>query len=138
MMFDRIRYNFNTTNLSDIAWSEYGLTQDQVIRQAEIKFDRGKPVSAHRFYRVFRGKHKVYGVVALKRWDLGRLPLEERTVELFKAEISAWRSLSHPNILPFLGAYMESDQLYLVSPWADNGTVLEYLKAHPDADRRRL
>ncbi|KAG8900248.1 hypothetical protein FRB99_006179 [Tulasnella sp. 403] len=132
---------FNSTTSVDAAWSEYGLTQEQLIRRAEIKFDRGKPVSVATpggFCTLFRGKHKVHGTVALKRLDVDRLQLEERTVEPFKAELLVWQSLSHSNILPFLGPYIENDQLYLVSPWADNGFILEYLKAYPDADRRRL
>ncbi|KAG8898856.1 hypothetical protein FRB99_007096 [Tulasnella sp. 403] len=141
-VLDTVRPPFSGTNSSsDTAWFAYGLAQDQLIQRAEIKFDRAKPVQLPTpggFCKLFRGKLKGHGGVALKLLDICRLRAEEQAVEPFKAELFAWRSLSHLNVLKFLGPYMEDGQLYLVSPWAENGSVLEYLKRSPDADRQNI
>ncbi|KAK1216068.1 hypothetical protein PQX77_021299 [Marasmius sp. AFHP31] len=46
-------------------------------------------------------------------------------------EAIVWRQLKHPNVLPFHGIYYsESEsQFCLVSPWMENGNLLQYLKA---------
>jgi serine/threonine protein kinase len=51
-----------------------------------------------------------------------------------------WKELEHPNILPFLGVDMTLRQpsYCLVSPWMENGNVLEFIKAHPNPDRLAL
>ena len=56
----------------------------------------------------------------------------------FKCVVSAviWKNLSHPNILPFLGATI--DPLQLVSEWMPGGTLPQYIKNNPDADRLEL
>jgi len=46
-------------------------------------------------------------------------------------EFITWRQLSHPNVLPFYGVHFVKDTLEtrfcLVSPWMDNGNVVEFL-----------
>lgn len=47
----------------------------------------------------------------------------------------------HPNILPFLGIHrLETDvpRVCLISPWLENGNVVEFLEAFPDTDRLKL
>ena len=46
-----------------------------------------------------------------------------------------WKALDHPNILPLLGVTMVENQFVMVSEWAENGNINEYVKAKPDADR---
>ncbi|KAJ7875245.1 kinase-like domain-containing protein, partial [Mycena leptocephala] len=46
----------------------------------------------------------------------------------FSREALIWRQLSHPNLLPFFGLYYLGTRLCLVSPWMENGNILEYLK----------
>ncbi|KAF8166355.1 hypothetical protein K438DRAFT_1857495 [Mycena galopus ATCC 62051] len=46
---------------------------------------------------------------------------------VFYREALIWRQLSHPNLLPFFGAYYlegSKSQLCLVSPWMENGNAL--------------
>ncbi|KAF8589932.1 kinase-like protein [Ramaria rubella] len=54
-------------------------------------------------------------------------------------ECLAWTSFNHPNILECLGfstcVSMNTDLPALISPWMQNGTVLSYLEARPEADR---
>ncbi|KAJ6456478.1 kinase-like domain-containing protein [Mycena sanguinolenta] len=53
----------------------------------------------------------------------------------FSREALIWRQLSHPNLLPFFGAYYlefgTKCQLCLVSPWMENGNISRYLKGNP-------
>ncbi|KIJ27061.1 hypothetical protein M422DRAFT_138631, partial [Sphaerobolus stellatus SS14] len=53
-------------------------------------------------------------------------------------EYQIWASLSHPNILPFLGYSNSLSQTSLcgipaiISPWMRNGTLSQYLEENPD------
>jgi len=49
-----------------------------------------------------------------------------------------WSRLCHPNVLPLLGAATINTRLVMVSAWMVHGTVNEFVKAHPDADRLGL
>ncbi|CAE6437420.1 unnamed protein product [Rhizoctonia solani] len=53
----------------------------------------------------------------------------------FHRELSAWRKLAHPNILPFLGVVVV-DKMYLgmVSPYMPNGSAPKYISETPDAN----
>jgi hypothetical protein len=54
-------------------------------------------------------------------------------VQRFIREALVWRTLNHPNILPFLGidtaTFEDSDMICLVSPWMTHGTASDYVKA---------
>lgn len=49
-----------------------------------------------------------------------------------------WKGLKHPNVLPFLGMIELSEALYLVSPYVENGSADDYIRARPDVDRPSL
>lgn len=49
-----------------------------------------------------------------------------------------WSMLSHPNILEFIGTCQFNANIYMVSPWAENGDVGTYLRQHGDIDRLRV
>ncbi|KAG8894618.1 hypothetical protein FRB99_001097, partial [Tulasnella sp. 403] len=86
------------------------------------------------FGDLLRGTHPVHGDVALKR--LRNLTNDER--HLFVLEARTWQALSHPNILKFLGTYTLSADLYMVSPYQENGSLPQYIRDHPDADRPKF
>lgn len=46
--------------------------------------------------------------------------------------------LKHPRILQFLGIYDIDGVTYLVSPFAEYGSLPGYLKRRPEVDRGRL
>ena len=59
--------------------------------------------------------------------------------QTFFKEALLWGHLSHPNILPFYGIYhLEDGRISFVSPWMENGNVIEYLKNHPLANHLLL
>ncbi|EIW81847.1 kinase-like protein [Coniophora puteana RWD-64-598 SS2] len=53
-------------------------------------------------------------------------------------EAAIWRYLRHPNVLPFLGAVYNGTEIHVVTPFMENGSVMDYLERNPDVDRVRL
>ncbi|KAG9044122.1 hypothetical protein FS837_008758, partial [Tulasnella sp. UAMH 9824] len=68
---------------------------------------------------IFKGIHKMVGKVAMKRIRIGDT-IDEK-----------WA-------LRFLGTSKRGGHLYLVSPFIENGNLLNYLERFPDANRVRL
>jgi serine/threonine protein kinase len=79
--------------------------------------------------------------LCLRFVSLGSLPLNcgLTGIQEFGREALIWRQLCHPNLLPFFGLYYLDNRLCLVSPWMENGNVMEFLKkAPPSANRLSL
>ncbi|KAG8903262.1 hypothetical protein FRC01_009260, partial [Tulasnella sp. 417] len=91
-----------------------------------------------RFGDVFRGVHKTVGEVALKRLRVGGTGTDDQVIRRFEREADTWRRLEHPHVLKFLGTYKPDAHLYFVSPFAKNGTLLEYVHDCPSINRVRL
>ncbi|KAG8903246.1 hypothetical protein FRB99_003563 [Tulasnella sp. 403] len=112
--------------------------QDGITVKGEIKFE--SPIAvviSGGFCDIFRGRHREFGRVALKRLRIA-LPLSNEYVEILWREAETWKELTHPHILPFLGTYSDNGQLYLVSPWAENGSLPEFLSKRPKENRAKL
>ncbi|KAG8696091.1 hypothetical protein FRC08_007374 [Ceratobasidium sp. 394] len=79
--------------------------------------------------------------VAIKcaRW---RLRLDDtqgdKTLKRVARELYTWSRLKHENVLALLGLAQFQDQTAMVSPWMENGTLLEYIRRNPDTERHRL
>jgi serine/threonine protein kinase len=61
--------------------------------------------------------------------------------QLLIREMIIWHNHRHPNLLPFEGVFRPNNnfgEIYLVSPFLENGTVAQYLENHPDVERRLL
>lgn len=55
----------------------------------------------------------------------------------FSCEAVIWRQLCHPNVLPFYGVYHLADnsaRVCLVSPWMENGNIVDFLKQAPETN----
>ncbi|KAG8898857.1 hypothetical protein FRB99_007097 [Tulasnella sp. 403] len=100
----------------------------------KIKISSTLPSARGGFGDLLRGTHPVHGDLALKR--LRNLTNEERY--LFVLEARTWQALSHPNILKFLGTYTLDAVEYMVSPFQENGSLLQYIRHHSDADRQKF
>ncbi|KAK7470070.1 hypothetical protein VKT23_001510 [Stygiomarasmius scandens] len=62
---------------------------------------------------------------------------KETTAFAFRHEALLWRQLNHPNVLPFLGVNVNlftPARLSLVSPWMENGNIIQYLTNHSGHD----
>ena len=46
-------------------------------------------------------------------------------------EAVVWKRISHPNILQFIGVTL-TNEIAVVSNWAENGSILKYLKDPPE------
>ncbi|KAG7097312.1 hypothetical protein E1B28_004673 [Marasmius oreades] len=74
-------------------------------------------------------------IVCLK---VSKVYLTSDAGQLFKdylREAIVWRQLKHPNLLPFLGVYHLDDnrhQFCLVSPWMENGNLVQFTKDNLD------
>ncbi|KAJ6501178.1 kinase-like domain-containing protein, partial [Mycena vitilis] len=62
----------------------------------------------------------------------------EAILKEFGQEALIWRQLCHPNLLPFFGVYYLDNRLCLISPWMENGNIMEFLRAQPNTDRLSL
>jgi len=73
--------------------------------------------------------------VALKHL---RAPDPSKFQKRFDREHTIWATLDHPNVLPFLGTAELGPGVCFVSPWMDNGNVMDYIARHPKVDREVL
>ncbi|KAG8894978.1 hypothetical protein FRB99_000826 [Tulasnella sp. 403] len=108
------------------------ITADHLI-DSKIKFDEKCPIQSGGYAHIFRGAHETFGNVALKRLKVDGV--KPQNIALFESEVDTWRVLDHVHILPFIGTFFKGGHLYIISPWAENGALPDYLKSHPDADR---
>lgn len=46
----------------------------------------------------------------------------------FEQEVSAWKNLNHPSLLPFLGTVSIGSNRFMVSPWMKWDSVTKYLR----------
>jgi len=68
-------------------------------------------------------------------------PGTDGTKQEFYHEMVRWKYISHPNIIPFLGVLEElpgPPRFCIVSPWLENGNILEYLSKSPNVNRFEL
>ena len=54
--------------------------------------------------------------------------------ERLQYEIERFSKLHHTNIISFYGAVTERNRVYVVTELAENGSLRDYLKSHPDPD----
>ncbi|KAJ7235048.1 kinase-like domain-containing protein [Mycena rebaudengoi] len=97
----------------------------------------GKQVAAGGFGDIWqgsvRGQHVSVKVMRIFRKDDVEVAMKD-----FGREALIWRQLSHPNLLPFFGLYYWDERLCLVSPWMENGNVLEFLRETAPSEAERI
>ena len=61
-------------------------------------------------------------------------------MQKFYKEVIGWKSIRHPNLVPFLGVLKDRTQFRfaMVSEWMPNGNINEFVKAHRDVNRFKL
>ncbi|EFI28427.1 TKL/TKL-ccin protein kinase [Coprinopsis cinerea okayama7 len=88
------------------------------------------------FNDIYKGRWLNEKMVALR---LPRsLPNTPRLQRRFEEEVKIWRKLNHPNVLTLYGITKIGQYVYLVSPWMDNGTAINYIQKNPNVDRLGL
>ncbi|KAJ7467117.1 kinase-like domain-containing protein, partial [Mycena latifolia] len=98
----------------------------------------GQQVAGGGFGDIWKGRVECQSV-AVKIMRLFRDKDVTAALKQFGREALIWRQLSHSNLLPFFGLYYLDDRLCLVSPWMEDGDVIEFLRNAPaDTDRSSL
>ncbi|OCH84932.1 kinase-like protein [Obba rivulosa] len=92
-----------------------------------------RPIGSGGFGEVWKGLCQG-GAVAVKVMK-GSGESASVASEMTLCEAVVWKYLNHPNITPFYGIDMSNARLSLVSKWMEHGTVREYLRDNPSADR---
>ncbi|KAF7974565.1 hypothetical protein HWV62_11930 [Athelia sp. TMB] len=70
--------------------------------------------------------------VAVKVLKVSKKTIVEELLKSFAREAVLWRQLSHPNVLPFYGAFrlgFEQRKLCMVCPWMSNEDLSTYLES---------
>ncbi|KAJ7019357.1 kinase-like domain-containing protein [Mycena alexandri] len=90
----------------------------------------GQQVAAGGFGDIWKGV--VYGQsVCVKAMRVFQEADVQALLKEFGREAAIWRQLCHPNLLPFFGLYYMDARLCLVSPWLENGNIMEFLRKNP-------
>lgn len=109
---------------------------------AEVRLQMHDPTAgAGGFGRVYKTLTKGGQLVAVKVLFENK-SLAKRALELSVREAWTWSQLDHPNVVPFLGIANYSEicvgalpQLCLISPWMNQGNVMDYIGRYPSEDR---
>ncbi|KAJ7666759.1 kinase-like domain-containing protein [Mycena polygramma] len=97
----------------------------------------GQQIAAGGFGDIWKGLVRGQGV-CVKIMRVFQDADIEAILKEFGREALIWRQLCHPNLLPFFGVYYLDNRLCLVSPWMENGNIMEFLRTQPNAHRLSL
>ncbi|KDQ13650.1 hypothetical protein BOTBODRAFT_84575, partial [Botryobasidium botryosum FD-172 SS1] len=107
-----------------------------LINEFEVKRVQSKPSSSGGFGDCWEGVFLGQQRVAMK--CLRGHGDEDSMKKKLDREVRVWKNLRHPHILQFIGLGILGSTTYMLSPWMDNGNVLEYLSKNTSEDRLRL
>ncbi|KAG6907327.1 hypothetical protein DXG01_009409 [Tephrocybe rancida] len=92
-----------------------------------------QPVNSGAFGDIYRATlhHETLCLKVLK----AKRRAETKSFKTFAKEYILWSQFSHPNLLPFYGLHeFRSGHVSLVSPWAENGTLQDFLSREMDSN----
>ncbi|KAJ8077351.1 Rho guanine nucleotide exchange factor [Marasmius tenuissimus] len=97
------------------------------------------PVDGGGYADIWRGRLG-QSLVCLKILRIFKEPEIQQVVKDCMPEAVLWKQLKHPNVLPFLGIFLDTSRRpCLVSPWMENGNLTRYIRtANPSLFRRVL
>ncbi|KAI5120170.1 hypothetical protein M0805_008437 [Coniferiporia weirii] len=130
---------------SDEELAEVTLTKlEHLDLTGRVVFDRSGPPQAHGgFADVYTGtydspEHGTMTVAIKCMRVFPKFGTNNAANKILTNEIYIWSKLDHPNILPLQGFIVERGLPLLVSEWMENGSVLDYVKCHPECDVMHL
>jgi len=104
----------------------------------EIRKYGDLPVAGGTHSDIWQGRWLGEKKVALKALR-GVKSDNEKAQRRFVRQITIWSELKNKNILQFYGIVTDiGPQIHMVSPWLDNGGILEYTRNHPDVNKLHL
>ncbi|KAF9442430.1 kinase-like protein, partial [Macrolepiota fuliginosa MF-IS2] len=97
-----------------------------------------RPLQGGGFADVYKGKYK-NDTICLKIIRIFQND-QRHPLAAHAGELILWAFLSHPNLLPFYGVYIEqqTQRFCLISPWMENGNLCDYLESHPYSNHSLL
>ncbi|KAG6833120.1 hypothetical protein H0H87_011228 [Tephrocybe sp. NHM501043] len=102
----------------------------------EFDVDDARLVGRGGFGRVVKGEWNGK-TVAVK--ELSAPNLSAAAMDSIRHEVQIWSRLSHPNVLPFYGACLESSkQPFIVSEFCVAGNAIDYIRKQPSINRLEL
>ncbi|KAG8776477.1 hypothetical protein FRC12_000890 [Ceratobasidium sp. 428] len=108
------------------------------------QLDLGKcghfPIAGGGFGDVYQGALIGGEKIAIKcaRLYLQRDDISGQTLKRAARELDNWSYFEHENVLKLLGLARFRDQMAMISPWMDQGTLQQHLERNPDVDRYLL
>uniref|UniRef100_A0A8H7Y2H7 Protein kinase domain-containing protein n=1 Tax=Psilocybe cubensis TaxID=181762 RepID=A0A8H7Y2H7_PSICU len=115
---------------------ETGIPPTIKILDGEVKRLDTIPIAGGTYSDVWLGLWLGEKKVALKALRNIRAA-DPKAKKRFENEINMWAGLKNDHILPFYGIVTDMGQhIHMVSPWQENGNVLEYVKTHGDSNTR--
>ncbi|KAG6915811.1 hypothetical protein DXG01_009685 [Tephrocybe rancida] len=100
----------------------------------DFDVDDARLVGRGAFGRVVKGDWKGK-IVAVKELSP---PNPLLAMDSIRHEVQIWSRLSHPNVLPFYGACLESSKPFIVSQFCSAGSALKYLRTNPHVNHIEL
>ncbi|CAE6487097.1 unnamed protein product [Rhizoctonia solani] len=106
----------------------------------DARQDTAMIVSGGGFGDIWKGQLYSGANVAIKCWRTNALEqCDYKTLKRAARELYYWSRLDHPNIHRLQGVILFRDRyLGMVSEWMDNGSLHDYLRKSPNADRHQL
>ncbi|KAG8777306.1 hypothetical protein FRC12_000440 [Ceratobasidium sp. 428] len=112
-----------------------------VTNQLDLARCERTPITCGGFGDIYRGTLNGGQRVAIK---CARLYLRHgdtnghKILKRSARELHVWSRFEHENVLELLGLVQFQDRVAMVSPWMDNGTLLQYISRNPTEDRYQL
>ncbi|KAF8599204.1 kinase-like protein [Ceratobasidium sp. AG-I] len=98
-----------------------------------------RPIANGGFGDVYRGKLLDSSQVAIKTMRILINTSEtQKPLKNAARELHTCSKCQHPNVLSLLGLVGFRDQIGMVSPWMENGSLPSFLEKYPEADRCQL
>ncbi|KZT20257.1 TKL/TKL-ccin protein kinase [Neolentinus lepideus HHB14362 ss-1] len=114
-----------------------GIPPSVKVLDGEVVKTDDMPIVGGTFTDVWRGVWLGTEKVALKA--VRGIKAFDKAKRRFESEIEIWARLEHEHILPLYGIATNLGQhIHIVSPWQDNGDLLEYVKGQPKVNRLYL
>ncbi|KAF5389817.1 hypothetical protein D9757_003679 [Collybiopsis confluens] len=108
----------------------------EVIGQHAVAFGAFSDVWMGKWFDAVEGKQRVVAIKYLRQVMVQGV--REKLLKRLQAELLTWHQLFHRNLATLYGIVETSTSIGMVSAWCDNGTISDYLKKKPGADRLKL
>ncbi|KDR78357.1 hypothetical protein GALMADRAFT_1316863 [Galerina marginata CBS 339.88] len=116
--------------------SSSGGSREFPVENVLIEPDDAAALGSGTFGKALLGRLGGKAVVVKKLHpSIARLLAGHNVAKAFEKKAETWSKLSHPNVIKFLGASIESDQPFLVIDYCPSGNVLDYVQNFPQANR---